>query len=50
MCLIAADELSQEMNLSCTPKFHMLHDLFTGVLLKMNGFLDMGEGTIETWH
>ena len=39
MCLIAADTLSHEMILSCTPKFHMLHDHVPDVFLKMNGFL-----------
>ena len=40
----------QEINLSCTPKFHMLHEHVPNMLLEMNGLFDMGEDTIERWH
>ena len=38
------------MNLSYTPKFHMLHDHVPDVLFKMNGILHIGEEAIERWH
>ena len=44
---IAADVLKQKMNLSYTPKFHMLHDHVPEIIIQMNGFFEMGEDTIE---
>jgi len=39
-----------EMNLSYTPKFHVLYEHSADLLLEMNGFYDMGEDAIERWH
>ena len=39
-----------EMNLSYTPKFHLLYEHVPGILFELNGFFDMGEDCIERWH
>ena len=39
-----------ELNLSFTPKFHMLYEHVPKFLLELNGFYDMGEDAIERWH
>ena len=38
------------MNLSHTPKFHVLHEHTPSIIIEMNGFFDMGEDAIERWH
>lgn len=40
----------KELNLSYTPKFHMLYEHVPKFLLELNGFYDMGEDAIERWH
>ena len=39
-----------ELNLSFTPKFHMLYEHAPKFLLELNGFYEMGEDAIERWH
>ena len=50
MHLSYADVLTQEINLSFTSKFHMLHGHVHDVILKMNSFFGMGQDAIERWH
>ena len=40
----------KELNLSFTPKFHLLYEHTPHFLQTMNGFFDMGEDAIERWH
>lgn len=39
-----------ELNLSFTPKFHMLYEHIPNYLMELNGFYDMGEDAIERCH
>lgn len=42
--------LWKKINLSFTPKFHMLYEHVPDLLLFMNGFEDLDEDVIERWH
>ena len=49
-CFIATDALTQNMDISYTPKFHVSYAHVPDMLFEMYGFFDMGEDAIERWH